>query len=206
MTPAAKPTPPVEVEPGGRRAEIRADAAKVFGHLGFAHATMRDVADGTGILPGSLYHHFRSKDELLLEIMCTFNDDLLRDMHAVIDDEDDPLERITNLIRLALRYIIERPDESRVLANDAPYIATAPALTAIATGSAEAERIWMTQLRKGIKSGALRPGLDPSIAYATLMGSIFSLLRWYRPTGRAPAAKLSEHVCDQLLEGLVARP
>lgn len=186
-----------------RRAEIRAGAAEVFGRVGFAHATMRDVAEATGILAGSLYHHFESKEALLREIMETFNKDILRDVHAVLDDEEDPLVRITNLIQLALRYIVERPDEARILTNDAHYILSSPALASIAEDTREAEALWISELRKGVQSGVLRPELEPKIAFATLMGAIFSALRWYRPSGRINPKKFTDHVSDQLLRGIV---
>jgi AcrR family transcriptional regulator len=186
-----------------RRAEIRATAAQVFARTGFAHATMRDIADATGILAGSLYHHFASKDELLLEIMEKFNEDILRDMHAVLDDEDDPVVRITNLIQLALRYITERQDEARILNNDAHYIASSPALASIAEGNREAEALWISELRKGVKSGALRSELEPKVAYATIMGAIFSALRWYQPSGRISPKKFTQLVSDQLLRGIL---
>jgi TetR/AcrR family transcriptional regulator, cholesterol catabolism regulator len=186
-----------------RRSEIRAGAAEVFGRLGFAHATMRDVADATGILAGSLYHHFPSKDDLLLEIMAKFNEDILRDMHAVLDNEDDALVRITNLIQLALSYIVERSDEARILSNDAHYIRHSPVLAPIAEGAREAEALWLAELRKGIAAGALRAELEPKVAYATLMGAIFSALRWYQPSGRINPKKFTDHVSDQLLRGIV---
>ena len=198
---AARAAPNSEDVP--RRAEIMADAAEVFGRLGYAHATMRDIAEATGILAGSLYHHFASKEELLFEIMQKFNDDILRDMHAVIDNEDDALVRIVNLIQLALRYITERRDEARIMTNDAHYIAASPALAPIADGFRQAEALWIQELRKGVASGALRPDLDPKIAYGTLLGAIFSSLRWYRPGGGIRPRQFTEHVSEQLLRGIL---
>jgi AcrR family transcriptional regulator len=190
-------------EVSARRDEIMDDAAVVFAKLGVAHATMRDVADETGILAGSLYHHFASKDELIIEIMQRFNDDYLRDMRLVLKGESDPLVRITNLMQLALRYITERPQESRILNNDAHYFFGNPALASIATGARSGEAIWLKELRGGIKSGALRPDVDPKLAYATIMGAIFSALHWYRPTGRISPDQFVERVGDQLLRGIL---
>ena len=45
--------------------EIVSAAAKVFRTKGYHAATVRDIADEVGILKGSLYHHFDSKEELL---------------------------------------------------------------------------------------------------------------------------------------------
>jgi TetR/AcrR family transcriptional regulator, cholesterol catabolism regulator len=200
---SARPRGASNSDDPSRRAEIMADAAEVFGRLGYAHATMRDVADATGILAGSLYHHFASKEELLFEIMHSFNEDILRDMHAVIEAEDDALVRIVNMIDLALRYITERRDEARIMTNDAHYIAASAALAPIAEGFRQAEALWIQLLRKGVASGVLRPDLDPRIAYGTLMGAIFSSLRWYRPGGGVRPRQFREHVSAQLLRGIL---
>ena len=45
--------------------DIVSAAAKVFRTKGYHAATVRDIAEEVGILKGSLYHHFASKEELL---------------------------------------------------------------------------------------------------------------------------------------------
>jgi len=45
--------------------DIVSAAAKVFRTKGYHAATVRDIADEVGLLKGSLYHHFDSKEELL---------------------------------------------------------------------------------------------------------------------------------------------
>jgi AcrR family transcriptional regulator len=50
-------------------AEIIAAAAKVFQTKGYHAATVQDIADAVGILKGSLYHHVKSKEDLLYLIV-----------------------------------------------------------------------------------------------------------------------------------------
>ena len=51
------------------REEIIAAAAKVFQTKGYHAATVQDIADAVGILKGSLYHHVKSKEDLLYLIV-----------------------------------------------------------------------------------------------------------------------------------------
>ncbi len=60
----AKRRQPVQSE---RRFHILAAAAIRFSAEGFAATSMRDIAADTGILAGSIYHHFPSKDAMLVE-------------------------------------------------------------------------------------------------------------------------------------------
>ena len=59
-----------------RRSEIVDLAAHVFSDRGYADASMLDIAEQAGIKPGSLYHHFTSKDELAAEVIQRFHSDL----------------------------------------------------------------------------------------------------------------------------------
>src|SRR5262245_38456486 len=49
--------------------EIVAAAARVFRSKGYQAATVQDIADAVGILNGSLYHHCKSKADLLYLIV-----------------------------------------------------------------------------------------------------------------------------------------
>src|SRR5687768_8006525 len=51
-----------------RRQEILDAAQALFAKRGFQGTSMRDIADAVGILGGSLYHHFQSKEAMYLEI------------------------------------------------------------------------------------------------------------------------------------------
>ena len=52
-----------------RRNELLEIATRVFAEKGIASATVRDIAQEAGILSGSLYHHFASKEEMVKEIV-----------------------------------------------------------------------------------------------------------------------------------------
>ena len=53
---------------GGRRTEILDTAAVLFASSGL-RTSLKDIADACGILPGSLYHHFESKEALIVELV-----------------------------------------------------------------------------------------------------------------------------------------
>ncbi len=56
----------------GRSDEIRQAAAKLFEATGYSSTTITDIANAVGVLPGSLYHHFASKEDVALEIVAEF--------------------------------------------------------------------------------------------------------------------------------------
>src|SRR5581483_2224454 len=62
---------------GTRRTEILQTAASLIASSGL-RTSLQEIADAAGILPGSLYHHFESKEAILLELTQRYHDDLNR--------------------------------------------------------------------------------------------------------------------------------
>ena len=63
-------------EPRDRHDQILAAAAELFARKGVAATTVREIADQVGILSGSLYHHFDSKEAMVDEILLPYLKDL----------------------------------------------------------------------------------------------------------------------------------
>ena len=188
-----------------RRDEITRAACAVFAEKGFQNSTMRDVAEATGILAGSLYHHYKSKDDLLVEVLKRFYADSIEDISRIVDEADDPVEAIPKLIALAVHYTVERRDEATIMENDAPYLAQLPAFAFVFEAAAEAERLWLGVLEQAREAGHIRAEVDLSTLYRTIMGSMFASVRWYRPTGRMKPAELAEHQVMLFFDGFRPR-
>jgi AcrR family transcriptional regulator len=188
-----------------RRDEITRAACAVFARKGFQNSTMRDVADATGILPGSLYHHYASKDDLLVEVLKRFYTDSIDDIGRVIEETPDPAETIARLIELAVRYTVERRDEAMIIENDAPYLAQLPEFDFVFEAAAEVERRWLAVLERSREAGQIRADFDLSTLYRTIMGSMFASVRWYQPSGRMKPAQLAEQQVRLFFDGFRPR-
>jgi AcrR family transcriptional regulator len=68
-------TPSQPAADGLRRSEILDAAAKLFGSSGF-RTSLQEIADACGILPGSLYHHFESKEAIVVELVKRYRAEL----------------------------------------------------------------------------------------------------------------------------------
>ncbi|HEY1967162.1 MAG TPA: TetR/AcrR family transcriptional regulator [Pseudonocardia sp.] len=194
--------PRLGADSSARRDEIRAAAGRVFAEHGFVHTTMRDVGEASGTGAGSLYHHFTSKDEILLELLQDFYTNILRDLNAAIRDDRTPLENLQAMIELALWYVVEHRDESRILLNDYPYIVNSPVFKPVAASARTSTQIWLRVLREALDAGQLRPGLDVNVAFSVVISSIFSSLRFFNPRGKLARSSYIEQVTTQLVEGL----
>jgi AcrR family transcriptional regulator len=86
------PRPGRAYDDGTRRAEILATAASLIATSGL-RTSMHDIAKAAGIQTGSLYHHFESKEALLVELLRRYHEDLDRVADHALHTLDDPSSR-----------------------------------------------------------------------------------------------------------------
>src|SRR3954471_11292809 len=91
-------------EPGGD--PVLEIAGRLFRERGFEAATVRQIADAAGILPGSLHYRYRSKEELLLALLDRGIARATSAVRLAIADVADPVERMRLALRAHLRLLV----------------------------------------------------------------------------------------------------
>jgi AcrR family transcriptional regulator len=89
---ALAPTPGHAYDDGTRRAEVLETAASLIATSGL-RTSMHDIARAAGIKTGSLYHHFESKEALLVELLRRYHEDLDRVADRALGTLDNPSTR-----------------------------------------------------------------------------------------------------------------
>ncbi|MGH9051142.1 MAG: TetR/AcrR family transcriptional regulator, partial [Acidimicrobiia bacterium] len=112
-----------------RREEILAIAAELFAEKGFATTTVREIADTAGILSGSLYHHFDSKESMVDEILRTFLDEILARYRAAVAEGDDPAKILRELVRAAFSALGTHRAAVAVMINEFNLLVQYPRFT-----------------------------------------------------------------------------
>ncbi|HAU19066.1 MAG TPA: TetR family transcriptional regulator, partial [Marinobacter adhaerens] len=92
-------------DPEGARGRLLTEAARLFREKGYERTTVRDLAAAVGIQSGSLFHHFRTKEEILKAVMVEtirLNTAL---MQAALEAADTSRQKLRGLIRAELESI-----------------------------------------------------------------------------------------------------
>ena len=164
-----------------RRDEILDIAAVGFARSGFDGCSVREIAREAQILSGSLYHHFASKDEMVVEIIAHYWERLFGAYEQVLDVEASPDDTLTALVMASLAVAAECPNEVRILHQDWHYLSAV--LPDLDENMGRIERTFTAIVEAGVAEGILRRDIDPRIAYRTIMGAISWVTRWYNPGG-----------------------
>ena len=196
------PEPTPSTGSATRRDQLLAIAAGLFAEKGFKNTTVRDIADTAGILSGSLYHHFDSKESMVDEILQTFQADLFASYDEVLASADDPRTKIERAVRLSFAAIDQHRHEVAIFQNDADHLGNFPRFAYLAERNAQSRNVWMTLLTEGVRTGALRADLDITLTYRFIRDTVWVAVRWYRPGGGLSHTAISEQYLSILLEGI----
>ncbi len=187
-----------------RRDQIMAIAAHLIARRGYSATTVRDIADEAGILSGSLYHHFSSKEAILQEILHNFMETLLAKLERISIEETDPRVQLDRLVAVAFETIEQQPDAVGLYQQESAFLSTVPGFEFLTEESNRIENVWISALVAGQKDGVFREELDPALSYRFIRDAVWSTVRWFRPGGRHTAESLTNHLLNLLHAGLLA--
>ncbi|GIO96020.1 TetR family transcriptional regulator [Paenibacillus lautus] len=82
-----------------RRNEILDAADELFGQKGFDGTSTNDILEKVGIARGTLYHHFKSKEDIMDALIDRYSDGLLDAAQVIAADKTIPVvERIIRVV------------------------------------------------------------------------------------------------------------
>ena len=193
---------------GTRRAEILDTAASLIASSGL-RTSLQEIADAAGILPGSLYHHFESKEAILVELLHRYHAELDRIGEIARDrlDEADsrPVsEEIAGLGVAIANCAVRHRAALQMSFHEAP--SANPELAKLTQGPPTAIQDAMLQtLRAGKWSGYIRPDIDlPTLSdriCQTMLHVGLDVIRHDAAADQVAAVSLRI-----LLQGLASRP
>jgi len=187
-----------------RQAQIFEAAARLFCEKGFDKASMGDISAALGLTKAGLYHHIRSKEELLYEIMSYGMDLFEQKVLNRVMTIDDPLDRIRATLRGHVLLVTrDRPKEITVILHESNAL-KGRYRDRINARKKRYVKFLEKTFRELLRSGAARR-IDPSVATFAMLGMINWIYQWYRPGGRLDENDLAETLSDLFLGGILKR-
>ncbi|BAV39775.1 TetR family transcriptional regulator [Mycobacterium ulcerans subsp. shinshuense] len=185
-----------------RRGELLGLAAVMFAERGLRATTVRDIADGAGILSGSLYHHFASKEEMVDELLREFLDWLFARYLEIVDGEPNPLERLKGLFLASFEAIEHRHAQVVIYQDEAQRLSSQPRFSYLEDRNKEQRKMWVDVLNQGIEEGYFRPDLDVDLVYRFIRDTTWVSVRWYKPGGALTAQQVGQKYLAIVLGGI----
>ena len=192
-------------QPLDRREVILREAAELFARQGVAATTVREIADAAGILSGSLYHHFASKDEIVDAVVSTFLHDLRAAYDEVLGSDTDPAERLRGLVLASLQTVATHPRATEIYQNDAHRLRASNGYGYVEESAKAVRAAWVGTLEDGIRSGAFRDDVPVKVLYPLLRDGLWLTARWFKPSKAYGHEELAADYYGLFLDGLAGR-
>ncbi len=185
-----------------RRAELLAIAAGMFAERGLRATTVRDIADAAGILSGSLYHHFDSKESMVDEILRGFLDDLFARYREIVARNLGPRATLEAVVVASFAAIDRHHAAVAIYQAEARRLAEQPRFAYIGERLTEFRAMWHDVLEAGIAEGSFRPNLDVELSYRFLRDTVWVGVSWYRPGGKLTVDEIARQYLSIVLDGI----
>jgi AcrR family transcriptional regulator len=181
------------------KTRILQEAARIFTEKGYEGASMQDLAQALGLSKAALYHHFRSKEEILYQISLLALSELLARGERALE-EKDPSRALLLFMEGHARYIEE---------NHPFFVAMLQGLASLSPPHRE-ETVRLRDrheanlrriLERGMEAGVFRR-VDVALAGRAVLSLLNWMIRWFRPGGPMRAEEVARAYWDLVLRGL----
>ncbi|MFD9905546.1 TetR/AcrR family transcriptional regulator [Streptomyces sp. NPDC059063] len=196
--------PPVTASPE-RRAELLKIAADVFAEQGYNATTVRKIADAAGMLAGSLYYHFDSKESMLEEILRTFLTELWDGYDAVLSAPLGPRETLQALVTESFREIDRHRSAVAIYQKESKHLVAQTRFEYLVESQQRFEKAWLSTLERGVADGVFRADLDIRLAYRFVRDTVWVAASWYRPGGGHSPEEIARQYLSMVLDGISVR-
>jgi AcrR family transcriptional regulator len=208
----AEETPPVaEREPRAPVEAIRAAAFAQFAERGYPVVTVRDIMKACGLTQGALYNHFKSKDELLHDIITSTQAELERlCQQAVAGAGDDPRAKLAAFVRVYVMRHCRMRVEALVANREIGWL-DATRVADIRRSRRAIRDILVTILSQGVERHVFDPpqvegrGDLKAIAMA-LLDQCTHISMWYGPGGDLGEEQMAKLYVEMALRAVGAKP
>jgi len=179
-------------DPVTPRGRILVEAARLFRAKGYNRTTVRDLAAEVGILSGSIFHHFKNKDEILFGVMSEVVKTMDEVLKTALEEAKTINDKVRVLIAIELRFIHgETADATAVLVYEWRALSNTYQQQ-IMQGRANYFALWQDTLSQAEKSGLIV--VEPEYLRQLLHGAIAWTSHWYKRDGKLSLDELTNRI------------
>lgn len=189
------------MHPNDRRTSILEHAAALFAEKGINASTVRGIADAVGILSGSLYHHFDSKDAIVAAIVEEYLQALTQRYDDVVLPQSDARARLHELVLASLQVVHENAHASEIYQANRNFFETDERFETVRALASSVHTTWSEVITSGVGSGVFRSDVNPRVFHRFLRDAVFLASRWHRPSDLYGIEELAEDTARIFVEG-----
>jgi len=172
-------------------------ATHLFRTKGYDRTTVRDLAKEVGIQSGSLFHHFKSKEDILAAVMGETIVVCTQRMHDALIGRSSAPDKLLALLECEIQSVLgEHGDGLGVLVFEWNRLSEEKRPPILELRE-EYERLWLDTLVEADRDGLL--SIDPAMMRRFLLGALSWIVNWYNPNGKLTVEDLAQNALRMIL-------
>jgi AcrR family transcriptional regulator len=197
MTPQFQPRPTTA-------AMILEQAATLFRQKGYSKTTTSDLGTAVGIRGPSVYHHFRTKEDILFGICSESLRRLTGAVTEAASPADGALDRLRIMIETHIANLLSDSDMHTTAFMEMRWLSDGRR-TEVHMQRDAYEALFTEAVRDAQGDGSLRADVDAHELTLVLLGSMNWSVFWYRPAGALSISDVAALMVTTFLDGALAR-
>lgn len=183
-TPPQKDAKPVKRRKADvTRSAILVTTARMFAEKGYSECNLREIAEKVGIKAGSFYYHFRSKEQILdeiLDVSLTLMTGAVTSAIARTGPDAPALQKIAVGMRAHVATYLAGDANSAALMRVYEHLPPSMKRRSREQRRAYAQ-IWFDLFEQGVKEGDIRKDLDSKLMVTFMLAGMNRVMEWYNP-------------------------
>lgn len=177
-------------------------AVRFFNEKGFHATSLDDVAKSLNVTKPTIYHYFRSKDEILFECVQQGLTSIREAAERVEAQGGTGLERLQSL---AHDYAICMTQDFCIcITRTADHELSPASRDRFRALKREIDGTMRQVIKDGIRDGTIAPGSERMISF-TMAGALNWIARWFKPDGPMSRDEIARTMVGILTNGVAAR-
>lgn len=173
----------------------------LFSQKGYHGTTVRDIAQSSGMLSGSLYAHFAGKEEILFAIVERAAMQFLEVLEPIAAGPGKAAEKLRAALTAHLQVVAQSRDVATIFLHE--WQALSPERREqVMAWRKRYEDLLGAIIREGVESGEFRAA-DETFARLLVLSAANWAYQWYSPSGPLGPEAVAERFSDLILRGLI---
>jgi len=180
--------------------EIDSVIARLFAFKGYHSTSMREIAAELGMNQSSLYHYFKSKEEILFRLMNDAIDNVLAILKKICAADLPPEEKLKKVLGFYCRYYAGDQERLILLVNEMNSL-DKKHRHILVDKQRQYVHIIKSILKELVAQDKLKK-IHPSVAVFAFFGMVHYTIKWYREEGPVGLDELADSFSEILTKGI----
>lgn len=190
----------------GRRIEILRRATELFERQGVSHTSMADIAKAVGIKREAIYYYFKSRPDILLEIILPQSKTLLLGLRNILRAQMSSREKLHAAFENHLNSFNPSYLEMAIALREHHFFKDTEKLDELRSMWKEYGELFTEMIGEGQERGEFNPQMNAKMVAFGILGMCNWMARWFDPAGEIPVEDVVETYFSMIVDGLFKGP